>query len=83
MREPVDVWLANEYRELFVEKETREKGPSWIFAAAYCAKERCKRFFIKRRPNQRYHSEACQARSANQRAYRKHRSTTHRRMAIG
>ncbi len=80
LRESVDVWWANEYREVFLEMEKREKSPSWTFAGAYCANERCKRFFIKRRPNQQYHSEACQARSANQRSYRKHRSTAHRRM---
>jgi hypothetical protein len=81
MRESAEVWWANEYREVFLALDEREKSPSWTFAAAYCANENCKRFFIKRRPNQRYHSESCQARSANKRSYRKHRSSSHRRMS--
>lgn len=81
LRESIHVWWANEYRQIFLEMERDERAPNWTFAAGYCANEGCKRFFIKRRPNQRYHSEACQARAANQRSYRKHRSTMHRRVA--
>jgi hypothetical protein len=81
LRESVEVWWANEYRQIFFEMERYERKPNWTVAAANCANEACGRFFIKRRPNQRYHSEACQARAANQRSYRKHRSTMHRPVA--
>jgi hypothetical protein len=79
--EPIDVWWANEYRLLFADLVDRSPYPTWLSAVGTCAREECGQFFIKQRSDQRYHSESCRARVANQRAYKKRKSQPHRRGA--
>lgn len=79
LRESPDVWWANEYRVIFNDLAERTEGHAWLEAVTVCANDRCRRFFVKRRPDQRFHSEACRARVANQRSYRKKRSLAKKR----
>lgn len=76
--EPVDVWWANEYRMLFLDLVEPKTHKSWLHAVGTCANEKCSRFFVKQRSDQRFHSEACRARAANQRAYEKRRAKSHK-----
>jgi hypothetical protein len=72
--EPPRVWWANEYRVLFADLVQPKSGKSWLHAVALCANEDCLKFFVKQRSDQRFHSEVCRARAANQRAYSRRRS---------
>ena len=62
---PAAFW-AWEYIYLF--EDLKYDDPGWTTAVGRC--EMCKAFFIKARKDQRFHSDACRKRAANQRFYK-------------
>jgi hypothetical protein len=67
--EPGDVFWAIEYEWLFTDLQRPRDGRGWLNAVARCEAEDCRRFFIKQRPDNRFHTDSCRTRTANRRAY--------------
>jgi hypothetical protein len=64
--ETPEAFWAWEYVYLF--EDLKYDEPGWTAAVARC--ETCKAFFVKARKDQRFHSDACRKRAANQRFYK-------------
>jgi hypothetical protein len=67
--ESEETFWALEYALLFRELTNGRQRDDWTYAVGFCADDNCGKFFIRRRPDQHFHSDKCRTNQANRAAY--------------